>query len=56
MYYEIITSVRMAVHYVTAALRKLPCDGLGFNSRSERCIYRASRPSQRTVNGGAVSK
>ena len=22
----------------------------------ERCIYRASRPSQGTVNGGAVSK
>ena len=34
----------------------LPCDGPGFNSRSERCIYRASRPSQGTVNGGAVSK
>ena len=28
----------------------------GFNSRSERCIYRVSRPSQGTVNGGAVSK
>ena len=26
------------------------------DSRSERCIYRASRPSQGTVNGGAVSK
>ena len=34
----------------------LPCDGLGFNSRSEQCIYWASRPSQGTVNGGAVSK
>ena len=34
----------------------LPCDGPRFNSRSERCIYRASRPSQGTVNGGAVSK
>ena len=34
----------------------LPCDVPGFNSRSERCIYRASRPSQGTVNGGAVSK
>ena len=34
----------------------LPCDGPGFDSRSERCIYRASRPSQGTVNGGAVSK
>ena len=32
------------------------CDGPGFNSRSEQCIYRASRPSQGTVNGGAVSK
>ena len=31
-------------------------DGPGFKSRSERCIYRASRPSQGTVNGGAVSK
>ena len=31
-------------------------DGPGFNSRSERCIYRASRPSQGTVNGDAVSK
>ena len=28
----------------------------GFDSRWERCIYRASRPSQGTVNGGAVSK
>ena len=28
----------------------------GFNSRSERCIYQASRPSQGAVNGGAVSK
>ena len=32
------------------------CDGPGFNSRLERCIYRASRPSQGTVNRGAVSK
>ena len=29
---------------------------MGFNSRSERCIHRATRPSQGTVNGGAVSK
>ena len=29
---------------------------LAVSSRSERCIYRASRPSQGTVNGGAVSK
>ena len=28
----------------------------GFDPRSGRCIYRASRPSQWTVNGGAVSK
>ena len=28
----------------------------GLRGRSERCIYRASRPSQGTVNGGAVSK
>ena len=28
----------------------------GFNSRWERCIYRASHPSQGTVNGSAVSK
>ena len=34
----------------------LPCDGPGFNSRSEWCIYRASRPWQGTINGGAVSK
>ena len=40
----------------TNQLRLRPCDGPGFNSRSERCIYRASRPSQGTVNGGAVSK
>ena len=33
----------------------LPCDDPGFNSRSGRCIYRATRPSQGTVNGGAVS-
>ena len=31
-------------------------DGPGFDSRWERCIYRASRSSQGTVNGGAVSK
>ena len=30
-------------------------NGPGFNSRSERCIYRASRPSQGKVNGGARS-
>ena len=29
----------------------LPSDGLEFNSRWERCIYRASGPSQGTVNG-----
>ena len=29
----------------------LPRDGLGFDTRWERCIYRASRPSQGTVNG-----
>ena len=34
----------------------LPCDGPGFNSRSERCIDRATRPSQGTLNVGAVSK
>ena len=34
----------------------LPCEDPGFNSRSERCIYRASRPSQGTVNRGVVSK
>ena len=34
----------------------LPCDGPGFDSRSERCINRALRPSQGTVNWGAVSK
>ena len=35
---------------------RLPCDGPGFDSRWERCIYRASRLSQGTVNGGAFSK
>ena len=34
----------------------LPCDGPGFDSRLERCINRASRHSQGTVNGDAVSK
>ena len=34
----------------------LPHDGPGFDSRWDRCIYRASRPSQGTLNGGAVSK
>ena len=34
----------------------LPCDGPGFESQWERCIYRASRPLQGTVNRGAVSK
>ena len=33
----------------------LPCEGPGFNSLSER-IDRAFRPSQETVNGGAVYK
>ena len=30
--------------------------GPGFDSRWERCNYRASRPSQGTGKGGAVSK
>ena len=34
----------------------LPRDGPGFDSWWEQCIYRASRPSQGTVNGGAISK
>ena len=34
----------------------LPPDGPGFDSRWERCKYRASRLSQGTVNGGADSK
>ena len=34
----------------------LPRDGPGFDSRWERCIYRAPCPLQGTVNGGAVSK
>ena len=34
----------------------LPCDNLGFDSQWEQCKNRASRPSQGTVNGGAVSK
>ena len=29
---------------------------LAWRSGNGRCIYRASRPSQGTVNGGAVSK
>ena len=33
----------------------LPRDGPGLNSRLEWCKNRASRPSQGTVNGGAVS-
>ena len=32
----------------------LPHDGPGFNSRLKQCKNRASRPSQGTVNGGAV--
>ena len=39
-----------------ASIGRLPRDGPGFDSRWEQCIYRASRPSQGTVNGGAVSK
>ena len=34
----------------------LPRDGQGFNSRWERCKNQASRLSQGTVNGGAISK
>ena len=34
----------------------MDCHATGFNSRSERCIYRALRPSHGTVNEGAVSK
>ena len=34
----------------------LPRDGPGFDSRWEWCKNRASRPSQGTVNRGAVSK
>ena len=37
-------------------VNRLSRDGPGFDSRLERCIYRALRPSQGTVNGGAVSK
>ena len=40
----------------TVAINGLPRDGPGFDSRWEWCIYRASRPSQGTINGGAVSK
>ena len=34
----------------------LPRSGPGFDSWWERCKNRASRPSQGTVNGGAISK
>ena len=34
----------------------LPHDGPGFYSWWEQCKYRALRPPQGTVNGGAVSK
>ena len=34
----------------------LPRGGHGFDSRWELCKSRVSRPSQRTVNVGAVSK
>ena len=34
----------------------LPRDGPGFDSRWGWCKNRTSRPSQGTVNGGAVSK
>ena len=33
----------------------MPRDGPGFDSRWERCKNPASRPSQGTVNGGAIS-
>ena len=38
------------------SISKCSYSGPGFNSRSERCIYRASRHSQGTVNGSSVSK
>ena len=34
----------------------LPRDDPGFDSRWEQCIYRASSPSQGTVNRGGISK
>ena len=34
----------------------MPHDGPGFDFQWVRCIYRASRPSQGTVNRDAVSK
>ena len=34
----------------------LPNDGLWFDSRWARCKNRASRPSQKTFNGGVISK
>ena len=34
----------------------LPRNDPGFDSRWERCIYWAARPSQGTVNGGAITK
>ena len=36
--------------------KRLPRNDPGFDSRWGRCKNRASRPSQGTVNGGAVSK
>ena len=39
-----------------AGMAPLLRDGPGFDSRWELCKNRASRPSQGTVNGGAVSK
>ena len=33
-----------------------PCNDLGFDSQLRRCKDQPSRPSQGTVNGGAVSR
>ena len=40
----------------SGSVNGLPSDNPGFDSRWVRCINRASRPSQGTVNVGAVSK
>ena len=50
---RIFSSV-FSMNFLLSRRNGLPRDSPGFDSRWERYIYRASRPSQGTVNGGAV--
>ena len=55
MKFYLILSVSPNLHDLIVYIL-FPRDSPGFDSQLQRCNYRASRPLQGTVNGGAVSK